>query len=98
MKRYWQGTKENGEIVNEKNNNWEEIKNDLKNFQLVMEDKDIMINLPRGLRYSQSKTASVDFSGNHFSIESRNVSFELGNNTVTIKVSENNNNINVELS
>lgn len=97
MKRYWSGKLKNGNSVCEKTHEWKDVKKDLVSLAMVLEDKDLKIDLPSGLEYIQAKTASADLSGGNIQIESRYIGFiNCGKKTI-IRVEESTGNISVEV-
>ena len=100
MQRYWRGKTNDGGFVSEAlGTKWENVRNDICELELNMEDKGISICLPKGLEiYNQSKTASADIASRVVTIESRNIAFKIENSIITIRVEESTGNIKVEVS
>ena len=98
MQRYWSGKTKDGMFVSEAlGTKWEDVYNNLSEINLTMEDKNIIINLPKNMdSYIQSKTASANFLNGEVQLESRNIGFVKGNNTITVRVDESSGNMQVE--
>lgn len=93
-KRYWKIERDN-KIFSQKTQKFACTKSKNQKLSLVMEDKDIEIILPENTESWYTNTASA--IGNDILLESRNLNFKVGNNTVTIRVNENDNCIKVEI-
>jgi len=98
MDRYWRGTTKDDKFVTEAQGAvWAKEHDNLQTVELVLEDKDQVIKLPKGLEYVQAKTCGANLSTGECQIESRYVGFKLGNNTVRIRVNEKTSDITVEV-
>lgn len=97
---YWSGKTRYGKIVNEMNDKWNEIENDLVEIEFHVTNKDgteQIISLPKNMKYNQFKSASAGLGDNKVEIESRVLGIDLGNNIVNIRVNEKTNNISLEI-
>jgi hypothetical protein len=93
----WKAKLKDGKEVNENNCKWPDIKNEVKELSLVINNK--TITLPNNMeQYHQSKSASASLGGNNIEIESRNIGFSLGNKVIAVKVNEKTNNISIEVN
>ncbi len=100
MNRYWKVTSKNNKTFSEKNGDkWENIDKDFSSLELVLGDKDLSILVNKNDKFEchQTKTGSANLFSGEIMIESRNLNLKIGNNTVNIKVLENNNNIIIEV-
>ena len=95
---YWVATLNDGTKITEKDTNWANVdKDQIKTLGFMLENGK-KIDLPENMdEYGQAKTASANINGSDFQIESRYISFKLGNNTVKVRVNEISNNISVEI-
>ena len=94
MKKWMATTKDFNEI-SEENYEWKNVKNNIKSLKL--DNNGQIISLPEGRIYTQAKTASADLGDGNIQIESRYIAFELGNNTIKVRVDEKTNNISIEV-
>jgi hypothetical protein len=95
---YWAGKTKDNKEVNEKTHRWNDIEKDLVELKLVIPSKNISISLPPNLRYTHFKSASSVMGSNKIEIESRVISFDLGMNSVKIRVDEKTNNVSIEVN
>ena len=97
MKRYWCGVTKDDEFITEaRGEAWGEA-GDLKSLELVLEDKNISIKLPKGLEYVQAKTYGADMSTGKCEVDSRYIGFFHKNSRTIIRVDEKTGNICVEV-
>ena len=94
---YWIATLNDGVEITEKDRGWFDIKDQVKGLGFVL-DNGTTLKLPDNMeKYDQAKTASANIDGSNLQIESRYLSFKLGNKTVKVRVNENSNNISIEV-
>jgi len=94
--KYWAGKTKNGTIVNELNSSWHDIKKDLVELWLVIDN--YTIALPAGLtEYNQFKSCSSVLGSKTVEIESRKIQGQKGNTLIRIVVDEKTNNIKLEI-
>ena len=94
--KYWIATTKDSNEITEKEYEWQNIKNNIK--ELGLNNDGQIISLPKNMRnYTQAKTASADLGGGEIQIESRYISGELGNNIIKVRVDEKSNNISIEV-
>ena len=96
--KYWKAqTKLNEKAITEENTRWTDIKDRIVELHMVNDNQ--IISLPPNMEeYVQSKTASAIIGSNKVEIETRNIGFKIGNNTILIKVNEKTNNISIRVN
>ena len=94
----WKVKTKDGKEVNEQNNSWIEVKDNISELSLITKDNKT-ISLPKNMEsYVQFKSASANLGSSNINIESRTIGFKLGNNIVKIRVDEKTGNINLEIT
>jgi hypothetical protein len=99
--KFWKAQLKDGTWTDENEQKWDNIKNDVINLQLCINDQ--IISLPSNADiYIQGKTASGNLANGKVTIESRFIGFCLRSNIVSkdtitkIRVNEETNNITIE--
>jgi len=95
--RTWKATTKDGKTHLENNSDWESIKKEVIALEFISNGHGNISLPPNMEEYIQAKTASADLNGNNVQIESRYISFKLGNNIVRVRVDETNGNVSVEV-
>ena len=93
--KFWKAKLKNGEWTTENEQKWDNIKNEVIELQLCIDNQ--IISLPKNAdTYVQGKTASGNLSNGKVAIESRFIGTIFRNNIVKVRVNEQNNNITIE--
>jgi len=94
---YWVATSKGGKKITENEAKWFDIKDQITDLSLFLNDG-TRLALPKNMEgYIQAKTASANLDGSNVQIESRYIGFKLGNNTVRVRIDEKSNNISMEV-
>ena len=93
----WKARTKDNKMVTEHDAKWIDVQDDISILSMITNDGKYIF-LPRDMeKYVQFKTASADLNGKNVQIESRTIGFELGNNTIKIRVHEESGNISIEV-
>lgn len=93
--RRWIGKNKQNNSITEANIPWNKVKSELTS--LCFDNNGQIIELPNNMEYIQGKTASAPLLGGEVTIESRYIGFNLGNNTIRVRINEKSNNIRIEV-
>jgi len=95
--KYWYAKTKNGNEFSETGSKkWDEIQDEIIELALNIDGQ--RITLPPNMeKYVQAKTASADLNGNNVQIESRYISFKIGNSIIRVRVNETNGNVSIEV-
>ncbi len=93
--KFWRAQLKNGQWVNENEQKWDDIKNEVSYLELHNNGQ--CISLPKNAdSYIQGKTASANMATGEICIESRFFGYVMRNNVVKIRICELTNNITIE--
>jgi len=93
----WKARTKDGKEISELDSSWADVQDEISELIMITNSHQT-IKLPKNMnKYIQAKTASAELGSNNIQIESRYLGFELGNNTVIIRVDEKTQNISVEI-
>lgn len=96
ISKKWIAILKDNSVVKEGDKPWHEIKDNIS--YLYMENNGQYIYPPKNAEhYEQSKTASATFGSNSINIESRNLTAKYGNTIMSIRISEKDNSILMEM-
>lgn len=93
---FWMAQMNDGTEIKEGDLPWKDVRENVVGLTFVL-DSGQRISLPPNMpKYLQAKTASADIGTGDIEVESRYLGFEIGNNTVIIRINELTGNITIE--